>query len=700
MTTIDNRKRVNVALFFIISICCILLLGTQTVYAGSGEVPIYNVERDSTIEPSTIQFGTGSGGGNDSTFNGLILKDKTRPKKVTNGAVTTTYYPELFGYAKKFTLSDDADVTLYCEGTRVSAGISTRFQRFSQTGTGDDYYRKYCGYEYSKFSQIFITPKADGTYHLQKGTYYVYLYSNNEQEFANGNYGNVSRTAQAYVSYLYNHTYGSWTVVTPASCTEDGVEMHRCSGCYKEETRSIPFTGHVWKEEYTVDTEATCIDDGSESRHCSVCDEIMEGSERVINKTGIHKYGDWNTTKSPTCTETGSKERICSVCEGKDEETIPAKGHKWVDGKTITYPTRTKEGVKEQTCSVCQAKRQAAIPAATDSSLIITPKKITISNYADFVNGGLIDCEASGEFPGMKYRITPTKGSKIVKASTSNKNVIKLYRDEEYVDDYGLFYDFEPVGVGSAVITCEDIYQNKDTCTITVTNSYMADYIDDYTSVQAVKSGGYIKGKTLSGAAISSKVGGKTYSVKANKSGKFSIKIPIVKVGTKISITIKYNNGTKTYTRKIAKPGVSISTPTIYRTTKTIKVTAKNVHKGDKISIKVGKKTYTKKIKKDATKVTYKQKIKKTKEGSKITITVKNKFKQTVYSGSKKVYYASKIKKGMTKKQCKLVPGWEHPDDKYVSGSWETWWYDDDGDGYANESYLQFYKGKLYGWHY
>ena len=696
----EVKKVYFIIALLIVSMCFTLALCAQDVYAGTGEVPIYNVERDTAIEPATIEFGTGSGGGNSSSYNGLILEDNAHPKNVTNGAVTVTHYPELFGYAKKFTLSDDADLILYCEGDRVSAGISTKFQIFSQTGTGNDYYRKYCGYEYSQFNQLFINPKADGTYHLQKGTYYVYLYSNNEKEFAKGNYGNVSRTAQAYVSYQYNHTFGDWKVVTPATCTEDGVEMQRCSGCYKEVTRSIPSPGHIWEDDYSVDLEPTCVSDGSESKHCTVCGEKEEGSERVIEKTGIHNYGEWRIISEPTCTNQGVKERTCSVCDGKDKQDIPAKGHNWVDGKTIKYPTRTNEGIKEQTCSVCKETRQTSIPAASDSSLTITPKKMTISNYADFVNGGLIDCESTGEFPGMTYRISPTNGSTIVKASCSNKNVIKLSRDEEYVNDYGLFYDFEPVGVGTAVITCEDVYGNKDTCTITVTNSYIADYIGDFTSVQAVKSGGYIKGSTLSGAAVSSKIAGKTYKATANKSGKFSIKIPVVKVGTKISVAIKYHGGSKSYSRKIAKPGTSVSTPTIYRSSKSLKVTAKNVHKGDKITVKVGKKTYTKKIKKDASKISYKQKIKKSKAGSKITVTVKNKFKQTVYSKSKKVYYASKIKKGMTKKQCKLVPGWEYPGDKYVSGSWETWWYDDDNDGYANDSYLEFYKGKLYGWHY
>ena len=52
----------------------------------------------------------------------------------------------------------------------------------------------------------------------------------------------------------------------------------------------------------------------------------------------------------------------------------------------------------------------------------------------------------------------------------------------------------------------------------------------------------------------------------------------------------------------------------------------------------------------------------------------------------------------MTKKQCRLVPSWGYPDDETVSGNITIWWYDDDNDGYAIDSYLKFKNGKLIGW--
>ena len=414
--------------------------------------------------------------------------------------------------------------------------------------------------------------------------------------------------------------------------------------------------------------------------------------EEVIPATGIHDWTGWSTTVKAGCETSGKEQRTCKLCYNKEEREIPAAGHIWKDTRIIKQPTNVEPGIQEQKCDICNKTREVEIPPVTDFN--ITPKTITINQSYSSFKGGYVDCWGWGGYK-WSFVIKPVERRSIERVTTSNKKVVSLSKEDD-----GAYYFIDPVGVGTATITCEDEYGNTDTCTIKVTNKYMAGYIAEYTYFNTMRSGDKIKGHTLSGATVSAKISGKKYSTKANGSGNFSMKIPVVKVGTKVNITVKCNNGTKTYSKKIAKPGTSISVPTVYRTTKTIKVTAKKVHKGDTITIKVGKKSYTKKIKKDASKITYKQKIKRTKEGSKIKITVKNKFKQNVYTKSKKVYYASKIKKGMTKKQCKLVPGWEHPDDIYVSGNITTWWYDDNGDGYAIDSYLQFKNGRLIGWHY
>ena len=40
------------------------------------------------------------------------------------------------------------------------------------------------------------------------------------------------------------HTYGNWTVVKAATCTEDGKKEHKCTECGHKETEKINALGH------------------------------------------------------------------------------------------------------------------------------------------------------------------------------------------------------------------------------------------------------------------------------------------------------------------------------------------------------------------------------------------------------------------------------------------------------------------------
>ena len=57
----------------------------------------------------------------------------------------------------------------------------------------------------------------------------------------------------------HTHTFGDWTVTTPATCTADGVETRSCA-CGETETRAIPATGHV---------------DADNDGKCDVCQTVL-----------------------------------------------------------------------------------------------------------------------------------------------------------------------------------------------------------------------------------------------------------------------------------------------------------------------------------------------------------------------------------------------------------------------------------------
>ena len=100
-----------------------------------------------------------------------------------------------------------------------------------------------------------------------------------------------------------------------------------------------------------------------------------------------------------------------------------------------------------------------------------------------------------------------------------------------------------------------------------------------------------IKGKTQKKNVVKVKVGGKTYSVKANKKGKFKVKVPKVKVGKKY--TVKSYKKKKLYAKK-----------TVYGIAKTVKVNkftpssrtiSGYTRPSYKVQVTVNGKTYTKK---------------------------------------------------------------------------------------------------------
>ena len=199
------------------------------------------------------------------------------------------------------------------------------------------------------------------------------------------------------------HSWGEWTVKTPATCTEDGLEIRECSKCPATEERAIK-AAHSWGE-WTVKTPATCTKDGLEIRKCSKCTAT---EERTIAAEGHKPVAI--SDRAPTCTEPGSVGgKRCSVCKAvlEEPELVPATGHDWglwADTKdgwrhvrfcandpahkqyefhkmgnwiTVKYNTETTDGYRERWCQApdCDYHEvqviRAGSPKTGDSSNIL-----------------------------------------------------------------------------------------------------------------------------------------------------------------------------------------------------------------------------------------------------------------------------------------------------------------------------------------
>lgn len=116
-----------------------------------------------------------------------------------------------------------------------------------------------------------------------------------------------------------DHTYGEWEVVTPSTCTENGVKKHACIHCGFEQTEIIE-PAHEWEDSRTVDIAPSCTEQGEDSVHCRNCDERKDIKE--ISPKG-HDWSEWKTLVEPTITSEGKECRSCSVCGIKEEKALP-----------------------------------------------------------------------------------------------------------------------------------------------------------------------------------------------------------------------------------------------------------------------------------------------------------------------------------------------------------------------------------------
>lgn len=126
-------------------------------------------------------------------------------------------------------------------------------------------------------------------------------------------------TKDSTVIPVTDHTYGEWEVVTPSTCTENGVKKHACIHCGFEQTGIIE-PAHEWEDSRTVDIAPSCTEQGEDSVHCRNCDERKDIKE--LSPKG-HDWSEWKTLVEPTITSEGKACRVCSVCGIKEEKALP-----------------------------------------------------------------------------------------------------------------------------------------------------------------------------------------------------------------------------------------------------------------------------------------------------------------------------------------------------------------------------------------
>lgn len=170
----------------------------------------------------------------------------------------------------------------------------------------------------------------------------------------------------------HEHSF-TYTVITPATCTEDGMGLNECE-CGESEDVIIP-AAHSFVSEIT---EATCTAPSIEILTCEACGTV---EETELSPALGHSFDEWQTVIPSTCTEDGKKERICSACGEKEEEVLPA-AHTFEQDAVYFPGSCTEDERTEQFCSACQQNIITVITAAPGHdwsgwSITVTPTCIT-----------------------------------------------------------------------------------------------------------------------------------------------------------------------------------------------------------------------------------------------------------------------------------------------------------------------------------
>lgn len=156
------------------------------------------------------------------------------------------------------------------------------------------------------------------------------------------------------------HDWGEAEVVA-AKCGYSGTSTQKCTRCDEVKITNLPPSGsHTWGA-WTTLKQATCSQKGERVRYCEVCNKEQKGTIDELD----HDWGEAEVVVAPTCGEPGQSIQKCTRCDAKKSLDInPTGEHTWekdLESDQNQQATCSAKGTEAYKCSVCNATKTEEI---------------------------------------------------------------------------------------------------------------------------------------------------------------------------------------------------------------------------------------------------------------------------------------------------------------------------------------------------
>lgn len=257
------------------------------------------------------------------------------------------------------------------------------------------------------------------------------------------------------------HNYGDSIVITPPTCTEDGVKEKTCANCSDTITETVTATGHIFDEENTTVKLPTCTDAGSRSGYCINCKESFT---EVIPATGHSFVGDWTVVQEISCTVDGIRTRECEICGQtgmepvKSFENLPkCTGSDYCNGMDKTFETFTVPGASKL---VLHFSASSYLENSYDKLYVYSGSQVASENHIGTFTGAFGGYTATVNGDSFTLRMT-TDGS-VTKNGFEIESIDCYYGDGyEVTPAYGHSYGDWNVTIEP---TCTSYGSKEKTC--------------------------------------------------------------------------------------------------------------------------------------------------------------------------------------------------------------------------------------------